>query len=68
MECKISKEEYFDVQKYCNKLKDKYGNHTTVAQKLGLSQRHYRRIRNGHTKPAKQTIALIKAIVELNFV
>jgi hypothetical protein len=28
-----------------NRLKKKYGNHTEVAQALGITPRHYRRIR-----------------------
>jgi hypothetical protein len=41
-------------------LKNYYGNHSAVARVLGLTPRHYRRIRSGKTKikkPLKKLIA-----------
>lgn len=40
-------------------LKEKYGNHSQVAKVLGITVRHYRRIRNDHLRPSKPLKKLI---------
>ena len=40
-------------------LKSKYGNHSRVAKILGITVRHYRRIRNDHLRPSKPLSKLI---------
>jgi len=45
-------------------LEKHFGNHTKVAQRLRITPRHYRRIRNGQLKPSKTLNALIQFIVK----
>jgi len=44
-------------------LEKRFGNHTKVAQRLRITPRHYRRIRNGQLKPSKPLASLIQLIV-----
>ncbi len=45
-------------------LEKHFGNHTKVAQRLRITPRHYRRIRNGQLKPSKPLASLIQFIVK----
>lgn len=41
------------MQKEIEILKEKYGTYSQTAKVLGITPRHFRRIRNDHLKPSK---------------
>ena len=47
------------MEKYYEILLEHYGNHQRVARELGITDVHYRRIRNGHHKGSKHLRKLI---------
>jgi hypothetical protein len=46
-------------------LKDYYGNHSLVAEKLGITARHYRSLRRTGFDNSPQTLSHIKSLVQL---
>lgn len=45
-------------------LKKKYGSHSRVAILLGITPRHYVRLRNGETKAKKSILFLIEHLLK----
>lgn len=47
-------------------LEKRYDNHSNVAKALGISVRHYRKIRNGQQEISEPLKKLIEMLVENN--
>jgi hypothetical protein len=58
------KKEIKQFKRHIEILKARHGNYTQVAMVLGKTPRHFRKIRNGQSRPDKTIIRLAAALAE----
>jgi len=52
------------MKKYFKILERHFGNHSRVADELGITPIHYRRVRNGHHNGSETLKRLVKMLAE----